>query len=88
MNYFFSFYRHIGWGSLSLYLAQVSSLLPFTFIQFTHIAQKYPKSRIVGLSNSKTQREYITSRAQERGHNNLEVPPILETTYCIYLFTP
>jgi len=37
------------------------------------LASKYPKSRIVGLSNSNTQREYIMSTAQARGLNNLQV---------------
>lgn len=37
--------------------------------------QKYPKSRIVGLSNSTTQKEHIERSAKGRGLSNLEVTP-------------
>ena len=38
-----------------------------------YLAQKYPKSRIVGLSNSSTQKLHIDSIAKGRGLTNLEV---------------
>jgi cyclopropane fatty-acyl-phospholipid synthase-like methyltransferase len=37
------------------------------------LAQKYPNSRILGISNSKTQREYIMQRAELLGLTNLEI---------------
>lgn len=37
------------------------------------MAQHYPKSRIVAVSNSASQREYITSKAAERNLTNLQV---------------
>ncbi|MDX2086101.1 MAG: cyclopropane-fatty-acyl-phospholipid synthase family protein [Candidatus Melainabacteria bacterium] len=37
------------------------------------LAEKYPQARIVGLSNSKTQRAFIEARAQERGFHNLSI---------------
>ncbi|HET7798445.1 cyclopropane-fatty-acyl-phospholipid synthase family protein [Nevskia sp.] len=37
------------------------------------LAEKYPNSRIVGLSNSHGQREYIEGRAKERGFGNLTI---------------
>lgn len=37
------------------------------------LAEKYPNSRIVGLSNSHGQREFIQQRAAERGFGNLTV---------------
>lgn len=37
------------------------------------MAKKYPNSKIIAISNSNTQREFITKRAQERGLNNLEI---------------
>jgi cyclopropane-fatty-acyl-phospholipid synthase len=37
------------------------------------MAEHYPNSRIVAISNSRTQREFITRRAIERGFANLEV---------------
>ena len=63
----------LGWGSLSLFLAQVSISNTLCVRVYSNAAQKYPNSRIVGLSNSQTQREYIMSRAKERGYDNLEV---------------
>lgn len=39
-------------------------------------SQKYPKSRIVGLSNSRTQKAYIESSARSRGLHNVEVRAI------------
>ncbi|ESQ90238.1 cyclopropane-fatty-acyl-phospholipid synthase [Asticcacaulis sp. AC460] len=45
-----------GWGSLSLYMAEL-----------------YPKSRITSVSNSHSQRQYITSEARRRGLKNLTV---------------
>ncbi|KAI0786726.1 S-adenosyl-L-methionine-dependent methyltransferase [Abortiporus biennis] len=38
-----------------------------------YLAQKYPKSRITGLSNSTTQKEFIDRTAQSRGLTNLEI---------------
>ncbi|KAI0730299.1 S-adenosyl-L-methionine-dependent methyltransferase [Fomitopsis betulina] len=38
-----------------------------------YLAQKYPKSRIVGLSNSHTQKAYIESSAESRGLHNVEI---------------
>ncbi|KAF7326283.1 S-adenosyl-L-methionine-dependent methyltransferase [Mycena kentingensis (nom. inval.)] len=37
------------------------------------LAKKYPNSRIVGLSNSKTQKAHIDGVAKERGYANLEI---------------
>jgi cyclopropane-fatty-acyl-phospholipid synthase len=37
------------------------------------LAEKYPHSRILAVSNSRTQREYITQQAAARGLGNLEV---------------
>jgi cyclopropane-fatty-acyl-phospholipid synthase len=37
------------------------------------MAQRFPGSRITAVSNSATQREFITARARERGLGNLEV---------------
>jgi cyclopropane-fatty-acyl-phospholipid synthase len=37
------------------------------------MAQKYPKSTITGVSNSSTQRQYITSEAKKRGLNNIKI---------------
>ncbi|KLO16896.1 S-adenosyl-L-methionine-dependent methyltransferase [Schizopora paradoxa] len=37
------------------------------------LAQKYPNSHITGLSNSRSQREYILNTARERGLENVEV---------------
>ena len=41
-------------------------------IDITRI-QKYPNSRIVGISNSSTQREHILGVAKEKGFENVEV---------------
>ena len=63
----------LGWGSLTLYLAQVrviNCLVPLTNREGT---QKYPNSRIIGLSNSRTQKEYIDTSARSRGLQNVEV---------------
>ncbi|EJF65457.1 S-adenosyl-L-methionine-dependent methyltransferase [Dichomitus squalens] len=38
-----------------------------------YLAQKYPKSRIVGLSNSSTQKIHIDKTAEARGLTNLEI---------------
>ncbi|KZP22043.1 S-adenosyl-L-methionine-dependent methyltransferase [Athelia psychrophila] len=38
-----------------------------------YLAQKYPKSRITGLSNSASQKAYIDSTAKQRGFTNLEI---------------
>jgi len=45
-----------GWGSLSLFMAEV-----------------YPDSRIVAVSNSRTQKRWIDGKARERGLKNLEI---------------
>jgi cyclopropane-fatty-acyl-phospholipid synthase len=37
------------------------------------IAERYPNARVVSVSNSKLQREFITARAQERGLPQVEV---------------
>ena len=37
------------------------------------LAEQYPNSRVLGVSNSRGQREYIEARAGERGLTNLEV---------------
>jgi cyclopropane-fatty-acyl-phospholipid synthase len=37
------------------------------------LAQRYPKSQVVGLSNSGGQREFIEARAKERGLTNLRI---------------
>lgn len=37
------------------------------------MAQRFPKARIVGVSNSKTQKAYIDDQAQKRGIKNLEI---------------
>jgi cyclopropane-fatty-acyl-phospholipid synthase len=37
------------------------------------MAQRFPRSRIVGVSNSRYQREFIESRMRERGIRNLEI---------------
>ena len=37
------------------------------------MAEHYPNSRILAVSNSRTQREFILSQAEERGFTNLEV---------------
>lgn len=37
------------------------------------MAEKYPNSKILGVSNSSSQREYILKRAQERGLKNVEI---------------
>lgn len=39
----------------------------------TWLAKKYPKSQIVGLSNSHGQREFIQARAKQRGLSNLNI---------------
>lgn len=36
-----------------------------------YMAERYRKSSITAVSNSKTQKEFIDSRAKERGLNNL-----------------
>lgn len=38
-----------------------------------YVASRYPSSRIVGVSNSATQREYILEQAGDRGLGNVEV---------------
>jgi cyclopropane-fatty-acyl-phospholipid synthase len=37
------------------------------------MAEKFPRSRIVGVSNSRTQKQYIDEQAELRGINNLEI---------------
>ncbi|KAL7752191.1 hypothetical protein RI367_002236 [Sorochytrium milnesiophthora] len=37
------------------------------------LATKYPKSQVTGVSNSSTQREYITNEIQRRGLTNLKI---------------
>lgn len=38
-----------------------------------YFAEMLPKSRVVAFSNSKTQKEYIDSKAKEKGLTNLTV---------------
>lgn len=38
-----------------------------------YLAQKYPKSKITGISNSKSQRQFIQKLAYERGLQNLKI---------------
>ncbi|KAJ7049972.1 S-adenosyl-L-methionine-dependent methyltransferase [Mycena amicta] len=38
-----------------------------------YLARKYPNSRIVGLSNSATQKAHIDATAKERGYTNVEI---------------
>lgn len=38
-----------------------------------YLAEKYPKSKICGVSNSKTQKEFIDGEAAKRGLTNLEI---------------
>jgi cyclopropane fatty-acyl-phospholipid synthase-like methyltransferase len=45
-----------------------------------YLAQKYPKSRITGVSNSTTQKAHIDATAKARGFTNLEV--CLSLTSC------
>ncbi|MCS6804919.1 MAG: cyclopropane-fatty-acyl-phospholipid synthase family protein [Acidobacteriota bacterium] len=45
-----------GWGSLSLYLAEL-----------------YPNSRIIGVSNSRAQKAFIDAEAARRGLTNLQI---------------
>jgi hypothetical protein len=63
----------LGWGSLSLYLGQVHSLHLLVRQLTEPILQKYPKSRVIGLSNSSTQKAYIDSAAKARGLTNVKV---------------
>jgi cyclopropane-fatty-acyl-phospholipid synthase len=37
------------------------------------MAEKYPRARITGVSNSRTQKQFIDARAAERGLKNLEI---------------
>ncbi|KAF9064754.1 S-adenosyl-L-methionine-dependent methyltransferase [Rhodocollybia butyracea] len=46
-----------------------------------YIAQKYPRSRITGLSNSTTQKTHIDATAKLRGLNNLEIITADVNTY-------
>jgi cyclopropane-fatty-acyl-phospholipid synthase len=38
-----------------------------------YMAEKFPSARIIGVSNSKSQREFIRTRAKERGLTNVEI---------------
>jgi cyclopropane-fatty-acyl-phospholipid synthase len=38
-----------------------------------YLAKHYPNSKIIGLSNSKTQKQWIDDQAKQRGLNNLEI---------------
>ena len=38
-----------------------------------YLAEKFPHSKITGISNSKTQKEYIDNEAKKRGFNNLRI---------------
>lgn len=64
-----------GWGSLSLFLAQVcqSDYQDICVLFNASVLKKYPNSRITGLSNSATQKEHIDSTAKLRGLTNLQV---------------
>merc|ERR1712048_960742 len=37
------------------------------------MAEKYPEAKIIGVSNSRTQREYIMQEAMRRGFKNVEI---------------
>jgi len=55
-----------GWGSLSLFLAEV----PFSKSFFN---EKFPGSKITSLSNSHSQKQFIDNRAKGKGLANLTV---------------
>lgn len=38
-----------------------------------YLAEKFPNSKIMGVSNSKSQRKYILSQAEDRGLNNVNI---------------
>jgi len=38
-----------------------------------YLAERFPKAKIIGVSNSKTQRAYILGQAKEKGFNNVDV---------------
>jgi len=48
-----------------------------------YLAERFPRSRITGVSNSKTQKEFIDIQARERGLANLEI-----ITRDMNVFTP
>ena len=51
-----------------------------------YMAARYPSSSIVAVSNSKTQKEFIDSRAKERGLANLvrhHLPFCVSLTGCV-----
>ena len=47
-----------------------------------YMAARYPKSKITAVSNSKTQKELIDSRAKERGLDNLVSSHLLHAPVC------
>eukprot|EP00842_Homolaphlyctis_polyrhiza_P004233 jgi/Hompol1/4810/HPOL_003894-RA len=70
-----------GWGSLSLFLAQnlnidLTSHEPVLLSSLSLLLttkQRFPNSKVVGLSNSSTQREYILSKAASLSLKNLSI---------------
>lgn len=80
----------VGWGSLSLYLAQVRAYPETLTPKCSPLQQKYPKSRIIGLSNSSTQKAHIDATARSLGLTNLDIittdvntHDFQETTRCV-----
>lgn len=53
--------------------AGMVSTLDFVFASCSYFSQKYPNSKITGLSNSSTQKAYITSTAKERQLSNIDI---------------
>lgn len=71
-----------GWGSLSLFLGEVSTrpppftnspAYPFNHADTVRPLQKYPNAKISSLSNSRTQKIFIDEEAKKRGLTNITV---------------
>ena len=64
-----------GWGSLSLFLAEVysQSLVCFDVCVCVLTMEKFPGSKVSSLSNSHSQKAFIDDQAQKRGLQNLTV---------------
>lgn len=56
-------------------------MLLYKWLNLPNLLQKYPNSRISGLSNSSTQKKHIDSTAKARGITNLEVN-VQELDFC------
>ena len=65
----------LGCGIYPFLLIRAGVLRPYTgWGSLTlHLAMKYPNARIVGLSNSTTQKAHIDNTAKSRGYSNVEV---------------